>query len=88
MGTARVGQWPSAAVAGRGRVSDDESSAAVSENGHHRAPLATEAAQRPEKTAQHTTLTSETMHLICASSQVTGLGWASVWLSRQELPIG
>lgn len=23
-------------------------------------------------------------HAICASSQVTGLGWASVWLSRER----
>ena len=68
----------------RGRASDGSGSSsgtAISGSGGHRDTIA----RRQADSKKNTYLGD---HAICASSQVTGLGWASVWLSRQELPIG
>jgi len=85
MREARVGQWASHAVASarrRGRVCDSNRTpcaAARSENNNHRSIMATAKTRYGQG---KTTYLCE--HAICASSQVTGLGWAYVWLSRER----
>lgn len=66
---------------GQASSSDSSSSAAISEKHRHRESITM-------MRSEHGKTTYLWAHAICASSQVTGLGWAYVWLSGQELPIG
>lgn len=77
---ARVGQWASHAVAPgrrRGRVRDAMATATTAPPSQESASMRTNSSN----TEKNTYLWE---HAICASSQVTGLGWASVWLSRER----
>jgi hypothetical protein len=57
---------------------DSNNSAAISRKRIHGAATMTTNSSNTEKN------TYLWEHAICASSQVTGLGWASVWLSRER----